>query len=99
MGVAEQRDWMIGFSKETEGARRGFGEGVIEPLLTWETVVEDSKSEACMVFSFHLSPTSSPDNISSLGPENMSPPPWSLVDFEQMVSTLTLHDPNIFGTQ
>lgn len=37
--------------------------------------------------------------MSSLGPENMSPPPWSLVDFEQMVNTLTLHDPNIFGTQ
>lgn len=40
-----------------------------------------------------------PDNRSSLGPENLSPPPWSLGDFEQLVSSLTLHDPNIFGPQ
>ncbi|XP_055971093.1 ran guanine nucleotide release factor isoform X2 [Sorex fumeus] len=36
---------------------------------------------------------------SSLGPENMAPPPWSLVDFEQLVTSLTLRDPNIFGPQ
>ncbi|XP_012630922.1 ran guanine nucleotide release factor isoform X1 [Microcebus murinus] len=40
-----------------------------------------------------------PDNRSSLGPENLSPPPWSLGDFEQLVASLTLHDPNIFGPQ
>ncbi|XP_023048922.2 ran guanine nucleotide release factor [Piliocolobus tephrosceles] len=40
-----------------------------------------------------------PDNRSSLGPENLSPPPWSLGDFEQLVTSLTLHDPNIFGPQ
>ncbi|XP_064438901.1 ran guanine nucleotide release factor isoform X2 [Mirounga angustirostris] len=32
-----------------------------------------------------------------LGPENLSLPPWSLGDFEQLVTSLTLHDPNIFG--
>ncbi|XP_004604895.1 ran guanine nucleotide release factor isoform X1 [Sorex araneus] len=40
-----------------------------------------------------------PENRSSVGPENMAPPPWSLVDFEQMVTSLTLRDPNIFGPQ
>ncbi|XP_047564421.1 ran guanine nucleotide release factor isoform X4 [Lutra lutra] len=35
----------------------------------------------------------------SLGPENLSLPPWSLGDFEQLVTSLTLHDPNIFGPQ
>nr|XP_035950453.1 ran guanine nucleotide release factor isoform X5 [Halichoerus grypus] len=38
-----------------------------------------------------------PDNRLSLGPENLSLPPWSLGDFEQLVTSLTLHDPNIFG--
>nr|XP_012417179.1 PREDICTED: ran guanine nucleotide release factor isoform X2 [Odobenus rosmarus divergens] len=33
----------------------------------------------------------------SLSPENLSLPPWSLGDFEQLVTSLTLHDPNIFG--
>lgn len=41
----------------------------------------------------------SPDNRSSFGPENLSLLPWSLGDFEQMVTSLTLHDPNIFGPQ
>nr|XP_008268967.1 ran guanine nucleotide release factor isoform X2 [Oryctolagus cuniculus]XP_051697055.1 ran guanine nucleotide release factor isoform X2 [Oryctolagus cuniculus] len=36
---------------------------------------------------------------SSLGPGNLSPPPWSLGDFEQLVTSLNLHDPNIFGPQ
>ncbi|XP_026376727.2 ran guanine nucleotide release factor [Ursus arctos] len=40
-----------------------------------------------------------PDNRLSLGPENLSLPPWSLGDFEQLVTSLTLHDPNIFGPQ
>ncbi|CAO2643722.1 Ran guanine nucleotide release factor [Lemmus lemmus] len=35
----------------------------------------------------------------SLGPENLSCPPWSLGNFEQLVTSLTLHDPNIFGPQ
>ncbi|XP_025720120.2 ran guanine nucleotide release factor isoform X2 [Callorhinus ursinus] len=38
-----------------------------------------------------------PDNRLSLGPESLSLPPWSLGDFEQLVTSLTLHDPNIFG--
>nr|XP_025720119.1 ran guanine nucleotide release factor isoform X1 [Callorhinus ursinus] len=38
-----------------------------------------------------------PDNRLSLDPENLSLPPWSLGDFEQLVTSLTLHDPNIFG--
>ncbi|XP_037349759.1 ran guanine nucleotide release factor isoform X2 [Talpa occidentalis] len=40
-----------------------------------------------------------PDNRSPLGPENLSPMPWNLGDFEQLVTSLTLHDPNIFGPQ
>ncbi|XP_008059325.1 ran guanine nucleotide release factor isoform X1 [Carlito syrichta] len=40
-----------------------------------------------------------PDNRSSVGPENLSPPPWSLGDFEQLVTSLALLDPNIFGPQ
>ncbi|KAB0361461.1 ran guanine nucleotide release factor isoform X1 [Muntiacus reevesi] len=40
-----------------------------------------------------------PENRSSLGPENLSILPWSLGDFEQLVTSLTLHDPNIFGPQ
>nr|KAF6416928.1 RAN guanine nucleotide release factor [Molossus molossus] len=40
-----------------------------------------------------------PDSRSSLGPENLSLPPWSLGDFEQLVTSLTLHNPNIFGPQ
>ncbi|XP_006761779.1 PREDICTED: ran guanine nucleotide release factor, partial [Myotis davidii] len=40
-----------------------------------------------------------PDNRLSLDPENLSFPPWSLGDFEQLVTSLTLHDPNIFGPQ
>ncbi|KAM5272625.1 ran guanine nucleotide release factor isoform 2-T2 [Ctenodactylus gundi] len=36
------------------------------------------------------------DNRSFLGPAN---PPWSLSNFEQLVTSLTLHDPNIFGSQ
>ncbi|VCW79219.1 unnamed protein product [Gulo gulo] len=40
-----------------------------------------------------------PDHRLSLGPENLSLPPWSLGDFEQLVTSLTLHDPNIFGPQ
>lgn len=40
-----------------------------------------------------------PDNRLSLGPDNLSLPPWSLGDFEQLVTSLTLHDPNIFGPQ
>ncbi|XP_053426289.1 ran guanine nucleotide release factor [Nycticebus coucang] len=40
-----------------------------------------------------------PDNRSSPAPENLSPPPWSLGDFEQLVTSLTLHDPSIFGPQ
>ncbi|XP_077022040.1 ran guanine nucleotide release factor [Tamandua tetradactyla] len=42
---------------------------------------------------------SCPEIRSSLGPENLSSPPWSLDDFEQLVTSLTLHDPNIFGPQ
>ncbi|XP_055262645.1 ran guanine nucleotide release factor isoform X1 [Moschus berezovskii] len=40
-----------------------------------------------------------PENRSSLSPENLSIPPWSLGNFEQLVTSLTLHDPNIFGPQ
>lgn len=40
-----------------------------------------------------------PENRSSLGPENLSLLPWSLGDFEQLVTSLTLHDPNIFSPQ
>ncbi|XP_012371745.1 ran guanine nucleotide release factor isoform X5 [Octodon degus] len=40
-----------------------------------------------------------PDNRSSVGPENLSPPSWNLGDFEQLVTSLTLHDPSIFGPQ
>ncbi|KAH0520109.1 Ran guanine nucleotide release factor [Microtus ochrogaster] len=40
-----------------------------------------------------------PSNSRSLGPENLSCPPWSLGNFEQLVTSLTLHDPNIFGPQ
>ncbi|XP_004462477.1 ran guanine nucleotide release factor [Dasypus novemcinctus] len=40
-----------------------------------------------------------PEIRSSLGPESLSPLPWSLDDFEQLVTSLTLHDPNIFGPQ
>ncbi|KAM8813805.1 ran guanine nucleotide release factor [Rhynchonycteris naso] len=40
-----------------------------------------------------------PDNRSSLDPEDLSLLPWSLGDFEQLVTSLTLHDPNIFGPQ
>ncbi|XP_054431663.1 ran guanine nucleotide release factor [Pteronotus mesoamericanus] len=40
-----------------------------------------------------------PDNRSTPGSENQSLPPWSLGDFEQLVTSLTLHDPNIFGPQ
>ncbi|KAM5149601.1 ran guanine nucleotide release factor [Callospermophilus lateralis] len=40
-----------------------------------------------------------PDNRPSLGPGNVPPPPWNLGDFEQLVTSLALHDPNIFGPQ
>nr|KAF6305459.1 RAN guanine nucleotide release factor [Pipistrellus kuhlii] len=40
-----------------------------------------------------------PDDRSSLDPENLSFPPWSLGDFERLVTSLTLHDPDIFGPQ
>ncbi|XP_066120320.1 LOW QUALITY PROTEIN: ran guanine nucleotide release factor [Saccopteryx bilineata] len=40
-----------------------------------------------------------PDSRSSLDPEDLSLLPWSLGDFEQLVTSLTLHDPNIFGPQ
>uniref|UniRef100_A0A8C9K0C3 RAN guanine nucleotide release factor n=1 Tax=Panthera tigris altaica TaxID=74533 RepID=A0A8C9K0C3_PANTA len=40
-----------------------------------------------------------PDNRSFLSPENLSLLPWSLGDFEQLVTSLTLHDPGIFGPQ
>ncbi|XP_029413429.1 ran guanine nucleotide release factor isoform X2 [Nannospalax galili] len=40
-----------------------------------------------------------PSDNRSLGPENLSCPPWSLGNFEQLVTSLTLHDPNIFGPQ
>ncbi|XP_007950422.2 ran guanine nucleotide release factor [Orycteropus afer afer] len=39
------------------------------------------------------------ENRPSLGPENLSPPAWTLGDFEQLVASLTLHDPNIFSAQ
>lgn len=35
----------------------------------------------------------------SLGPGNLSCPPGSLGNFEQLVTSLTLHDPNPFGPQ
>nr|XP_004663210.2 ran guanine nucleotide release factor [Jaculus jaculus] len=38
-----------------------------------------------------------PSDNGCLGPENLSSPPWSLSNFEQLVTSLTLHDPNIFG--
>ncbi|XP_031209892.1 ran guanine nucleotide release factor-like [Mastomys coucha] len=37
--------------------------------------------------------------VRCLGPENLSCPPWSLGNFEQLVTSLTLHDPNLFGPQ
>nr|KAF6458471.1 RAN guanine nucleotide release factor [Rousettus aegyptiacus] len=40
-----------------------------------------------------------PDNRSSLGADDLLLPPWSLGDFEQLVTSMTLHDPNIFGPQ
>ncbi|XP_075417027.1 ran guanine nucleotide release factor [Tenrec ecaudatus] len=40
-----------------------------------------------------------PENGSCHSPENVSSLPWSLGDFEQLVTSLTLHDPNIFGPQ
>ncbi|XP_049492938.1 ran guanine nucleotide release factor isoform X1 [Panthera uncia] len=40
-----------------------------------------------------------PDNRSFLSPENLSLLPWSLGDFEQLVTSLTLRDPGIFGPQ
>ena len=40
-----------------------------------------------------------PCHSRSLGPENLSCPPWSLSNFEQLVTSLTLHDPNLFGPQ
>ncbi|XP_038184364.1 ran guanine nucleotide release factor [Arvicola amphibius] len=40
-----------------------------------------------------------PSNSRYLGPESLSCPPWSLGNFEQLVTSLTLHDPNIFGPQ
>ena len=51
------------------------------------------------VLSPSVSPPSSPDNRSFLSPENLSLLPWSLGDFEQLVTSLTLHDPGIFGPQ
>lgn len=77
---------------------RGLGSQI--PRSSREQEVGTSKSKALMTFSFRLFPhPPSPDNRSSLGPENLSPPPWSLGDFEQLVTSLTLHDPNIFGPQ
>lgn len=35
----------------------------------------------------------------SLDSENPSSPPWNPGHFEQLVTSLTLHDPNIFGPQ
>lgn len=35
----------------------------------------------------------------SLGSESLSCLPWSLGNFEQLVTSMTLHDPNIFGPQ
>ncbi|EDL18064.1 mCG133827 [Mus musculus] len=40
-----------------------------------------------------------PCHSRSLGPENLSCPPWSLSNFEQPLTSLTLHDPNLFGPQ
>lgn len=51
------------------------------------------------VLSPSVPPPPSPDHRLSLGPENLSLPPWILGDFEQLVTGLTLHDPNIFGPQ
>ena len=40
-----------------------------------------------------------PCHSRSLGPENLSCPPWSLSNFEQPLTSLILHDPNLFGPQ
>ena len=97
LGGAEQRGWLVGSSKEV-GVGQRFGVTDTQVLQGsgsggFHTGVPDD------VISPSVPPPPSPDNRSSLGSENQSLPPWSLGDFEQLVTSLTLHDPNIFGPQ
>ena len=87
----------MGYSEEV-GVGQGFG-GTDTQVL-WGTGNGNLQTQDLDdVFFLSIPHPPNPENRSSLGPENLSLPPWSLGDFEQLVTSLTLHDPNIFGSQ
>ena len=94
-GQSRETGWW-GPPRKWERAR-GLGSQITRFSGKQEMGIYKPKSQ--MMFSLYLFPTPSPENRSSPGPENLSLPPWSLGDFEQLVTSLTLHDPNIFGPQ
>ncbi|KAM6163331.1 ran guanine nucleotide release factor isoform 2-T2 [Rhynchocyon petersi] len=66
-----------------------------QEVIVHQALLRLTQYQTDILLTFNQPP---PEN-SSLGPENLSSPPWSLGDFEQLVTSLTLHDPNIFGPQ
>jgi hypothetical protein len=72
--------------------------GVTDTWVLWGPGGGNFQISILNVLSSSVFPPLSSDR-SPLGPENLSPPPWSLGNFEQLVASVTLHDPNIFGPQ
>lgn len=70
---------------------------VAKDVAVHQALLRLPQYETDVLLTFNQPPIS--DNRSSLSPGNVSPPPWSLGDFEQLVTSLNLHDPTIFGPQ
>ncbi|XP_029783195.1 ran guanine nucleotide release factor isoform X2 [Suricata suricatta] len=69
---------------------------VAKDVTVHQALLRLPQYETDLLLTFNQPP---PDNRSSLSPENLSLLPWSLGNFEQLVTSLTLHDPDIFGPQ
>ncbi|KAF6096560.1 RAN guanine nucleotide release factor [Phyllostomus discolor] len=69
---------------------------VTKDITLHQALLRLPRYQTDLLLTFNQPPS---DHRSSLGSENQSLPPWSLGDFELLVTSLTLHDPNIFGPQ
>ncbi|XP_012868841.1 PREDICTED: ran guanine nucleotide release factor isoform X2 [Dipodomys ordii] len=87
-----QEAWLLsGKQQITKGSQQ-----VAKDVTLHQALLRLPQYQTDLLLTFNQPPS---ENRSSLGPENLSPPPWSLSNFEQLVTSLTLHDPNIFGPQ
>ncbi|XP_045442493.1 ran guanine nucleotide release factor isoform X1 [Pipistrellus kuhlii] len=90
-GCCEEAWFLSGKQQVAKGNQQ-----VTKDVTLHQALLRLTRYQTDLLLTFNQPP---PDDRSSLDPENLSFPPWSLGDFERLVTSLTLHDPDIFGPQ